>query len=424
MRRIIFITTAAFIMCTCLTACGNKKESAAYLEPGNTEAVVMEEAQEADSETSSGQSDENLMSRLIAEQTFKVNLEGWGDVVFASFAPKGSMDVEFKLMRDQETVYEFPGVYAGNSLYGEQFLQVAAVAFKDYNDDKKTDVIVINEYEQTEDGFRWYAPRVYIQQSDGNAYVLDELLAEYLLKNHYTDSIASVMAAKESYKDYADSLDGSHSLDSQLAVIAENMEVWNAEPEYADDAYQYAITNLDLDDKWEIMVSHMGGTGSYTYTHLYEVNESFDGLMEWQSSYKEGDSQLDLMVDTATVYHPTAEDIYYYVFTDFLKESPVRYVQRIGALVIEENMVSEQPLAYRLEEYDEQGTGTITCTDEDGREITEEEYLQTDERIYDGMNQYTVTFGWQDISELKNLDTEQLKLLLEQSYDEFEVDVK
>ena len=75
----------------------------------------------------------------------------------------------------------------------------------------------------------------------------------------------------------------------QLTIIAENKDMWITELEYADEVYRYAISDLDHNGRYEVIVSNMGGTGLYTYSRFFEVNETYDGLVECTTDFMEGD---------------------------------------------------------------------------------------------------------------------------------------
>lgn len=118
-----------------LSACGSARETqqtdiipkSQYMK--ESVSVPLEESAEENFDTaakdSAELSDEHLMARQIDEQTFKVVLDGWGEVSFASFAPSdtqsGEGDVEFKLLKEGAVVYELPG-YTEDNLMSDTYL--------------------------------------------------------------------------------------------------------------------------------------------------------------------------------------------------------------------------------------------------------------------------------------------------------------
>lgn len=106
-----------------------------------------------DTEEDSISGDELDESRVLAEQSFGVNLNVWGDVRFVSYMPSYDdtplEDVSFVLVKDNQMVYHFPACFENNSTENEgigMFDSVEAVGFQDINGDGARDVIVIINY--------------------------------------------------------------------------------------------------------------------------------------------------------------------------------------------------------------------------------------------------------------------------------------
>ncbi len=87
---------------------------------------------------------------MIPEQSFDVTLDDWGEVTFVSCKPTYDVEHEyasFYLLRDEQILYRFPYRYEENTMGHEgSFASVGAVAFRDINDDGKSDIIVIVYY--------------------------------------------------------------------------------------------------------------------------------------------------------------------------------------------------------------------------------------------------------------------------------------
>ncbi|MDO4330413.1 MAG: hypothetical protein Q4C66_13900 [Lachnospiraceae bacterium] len=88
--------------------------------------------------------------KQIEDQTFQVTLTPLGKVTFASYEPDLSQnplaDVDFVIRQDKTVLQKLPGVTADNCRSSEQFNQVEAVSFLDYNDDGFDDIITICSY--------------------------------------------------------------------------------------------------------------------------------------------------------------------------------------------------------------------------------------------------------------------------------------
>ena len=135
----------------------------------------------------------------IDDQSFDVDLGGsWGQVTFTSYAPNTSVystqDVSFALVKNGETVYEFPDVMEENFRSRETFLNILAISFQDYNGDGEKDVIVICEYApmvNTASGGTLKEVRLY--RNMGDSFQLDRDKMDWLQVNDYCNTIDQVM---------------------------------------------------------------------------------------------------------------------------------------------------------------------------------------------------------------------------------------
>ena len=115
-------------------------EAAAHL-VGYVQSVTAEDLEEYAGE-----------SRVIAEQSFDVDLNDWGKVRFVSYLPTYDTiweDVSFVLAKDNQIVYYFPACFENNSTENDSigiFDSVEAVGFQDIDGDNAKDVIVIINY--------------------------------------------------------------------------------------------------------------------------------------------------------------------------------------------------------------------------------------------------------------------------------------
>ena len=372
--------------------------------------------------TGCGSAKQDTMGVLIPDQTFEVTLNDWGKVTFASYAPENGVymadgqnpDVRFGLVQDDQTIYEFPGA---NEAYTstDLFLAVSAISFKDYNDDGLQDVITICEYE-TMAGEGYQIARVYYQLEEKQGFVEDALLTQYLSEQRKTENIAAVLEMKEAYREYADSLNGQQELHAQLSVMAREKEVWAVQAEFANEICQYAVTDLDHNGRYEIIVANMGGTGMYTYSRFWEINEQCSGLTECETDFLEGDSQPDLMTEEWETYTDDAGRKYYVVY-DLTRNGAAEYYENVRVISLQNGKIAAVPIAYRTTIYEE-GKAEITCEDASGNVISEADYEGAAERYLNGYQRGTTVLGWQDLREIPQ-DEAELKELLEASVGDF-----
>lgn len=144
----------------------------------------------------------------IEEQSFNVDLGApWGDVFFVSYAPDksayGNQDVTFSIIKPSDGVelFSFPSVEDENYRRNEQFSQLQAVSFKDYNEDGALDVIIIAGYELTvysgEEGNMRQEVRLYRNRQEEGDFILDMDRMDYLNMNGLNHTIEEVMEHME-----------------------------------------------------------------------------------------------------------------------------------------------------------------------------------------------------------------------------------
>lgn len=136
-------------------------------------------------------------SRVITEQSFDVDLNGWGEVRFVSYLPTYDTlweDISFVLAKDNQIVYHFPAYFENNSTEYDSvgmFDSVEAIGFQDIDGDGEKDVIAIINY-VTGAGPQGMIPRksVRIFCSEDNDFVIQNDLMDEIMKNMKEDDIS------------------------------------------------------------------------------------------------------------------------------------------------------------------------------------------------------------------------------------------
>lgn len=420
-----------FLIAIMLTGCGRDKNVRQDSYPSTEQESIGQ-----DTVLENESPDNERLLRAIEEQTFDITLDDWGDVTFAAIAPDGEneKDVTFKLLKNEKDVYTFPekGI--------DGFEKVLAVAFKDYNEDGKTDVIAIVQYKEGDSV--WNQAKVFLQENSDNMFYLDNnlneyifkqeaedgpsfyrdfFLEEYLLKQKATDSVAYVMGTWQEYTEYIDELSGVISVDRQIEIFAKEIDKWALDVEYADDLYRVVLTELDYDGKLDLIVSNCGGTGVFSYNYFYEIDTE-GNIKELETNFTEGSSQIDIVVETTDVYSSSSmngiQD--YYILGDLMKVAPDEYYEDIRSLSVVDNVVLETLLAYKNTTYSSENyVATSVYTDYSGNNITEEEYNNFAEKHYDemGLQKKKAYFEWKDVRALQGLSTEEIKDMLRDSFE-------
>lgn len=136
-------------------------------------------------------------SRVIAEQSFDLDLNDFGEVRFVSYLPTYDTlweDVSFVLAKDNQIVYHFPAYFENNSTENDSvgmFDSVEAVGFQDIDGDGAKDVIVIINY-VTGAGSQGMIPRktIRIFSAQDNVFFIRYELMEELMENMKEDEIS------------------------------------------------------------------------------------------------------------------------------------------------------------------------------------------------------------------------------------------
>lgn len=226
-KRKLFLPALLFLCC--IGGCGRSGEKEEPIE-NMTGMPVQGQEDAGDSEAASQGNASVLIENgepvegIITEQSFEVELDGWGTVTFVSIAPEDHKGApRFVLAKEGVAVYTFP---EDSSLKSDDFVEVGAVSFADYNEDGRKDVIVLVQYGNGPDV--WKEARIFLQENPDNrfytdypdmegyrrdaptdqgpAFYRDCLLEEYLLTQKLTDTVSSVKGTWTDYVDYVDSL--------------------------------------------------------------------------------------------------------------------------------------------------------------------------------------------------------------------------
>ena len=193
---------------------------------------------------------------------------------------------------------------------------------------------------------------------------------------------------------------------NQWDVIARNKDMWLTYMDYANDVQRYTVTDLDENGRLEIIVSSMGGTGNYSYNRFYEVNETFDGLVECTTDYEEGHSQPDICIinEESTRVFRDGEGKLHYVFTDWLKNGAAEYYNTYYDMWLENGQIRNRVLAAEHGLVDNTGNLQITYTDAKGKEITKEQYQNAIDDAFTGYAEVKGILDWRDLKGLVAAD--------------------
>lgn len=211
------------------------------------------------------------------------------------------------------------------------------------------------------------------------------------------------------------------SKEKQLKVILDNQSMWSlASDGESHDTYGYAVTDLDQNGRLEIIASSCNGTGLYTHTKYYEVNENADGLTLITTNLKEDDIETYIMDTTVKVFYDKAKNEYHYLFTNINRNDATSYNQGKYEIVLKNQKIMQNPLAYKNITYKENETYTeMAISDANGETLTDESYERYEYIHYKDMEYKLANIEWINGYTLDENDKTNLENELKKSFDAF-----
>ena len=210
-------------------------------------------------------------------------------------------------------------------------------------------------------------------------------------------------------------------VEKQIDVIMNNIDTWNLSTDediYA--PYGYAITDLDQNGRLEIIASSCQGTGIYTYSNYYEVNESLNGLNKIERNVEEGSSEADIMLPTVKVFIDKAANEYHYIFDDLVKASAAEYYENKQDIVLKNGRLYEKTIAYRNTVYTDSNPN-VTLKDANNKEITAEDYALIENKLFSNLELKFANIEWVSTTDVdfSSVSGDELKNKLIESYEKF-----
>ena len=208
----------------------------------------------------------------------------------------------------------------------------------------------------------------------------------------------------------------------QIDVIMNNIDMWNL---YTEDntynPYGYAITDLDQNGRLEIIASSCQGTGLYTYSNYYEVNERIDGLNKIERNNKEGNSEADIMIATAKVFIDKDKNEYHYIFDDLIRNGAAEYYENKQDIVLKNGKLSENTIAYKNTKISNSDSYEVILEDASRNKITLEDYQLIENKLFSNLELKLVNVEWITSNDIdfSNVSGDELREKLVTSYEGF-----
>lgn len=208
----------------------------------------------------------------------------------------------------------------------------------------------------------------------------------------------------------------------QIDVIMNNIDMWNL---YTEDntynPYGYAITDLDQNGRLEIIASSCQGTGLYTYSNYYEVNERLDGLNKIERNNEEGNSEADIMTATAKVFIDKDKNEYHYIFDDLVRNGAAEYYENKQDIVLKNGKLSENAIAYKNTKISNSDSYEVILEDASRNKITLEDYQLIENKLFSNLELKLVNIEWITSNDIdfSNVSGDELRAKLITSYEGF-----
>lgn len=198
---------------------------------------------------------------------------------------------------------------------------------------------------------------------------------------------ADISAIEEETEDTPDFL-------QQYDCISANASLWLDDSEEAFEPCCYTVTDLDGNGLLEVIRSTCQGSGMYSTSAFFEVNEAMDGMTQLEYGVEEGDSEPDIITSYVTIYYD--DEHCYYLFNDTIRNGAaenftVRYALLKEGSAIRLEKLGASHLLYNLETDEEEET----FYDAEGGEIDMTTYYNIDETRFSQFSYDVRSLDWQ-----------------------------
>ncbi len=178
------------------------------------------------------------------------------------------------------------------------------------------------------------------------------------------------------------------SFDSQLNLILQSMSTLNLSEDWS-----CMICDLDHNDRLELFVAAVEGSGHFTSGKLYEVSKAYDVLEEINLNLKEGEFLPDVIVESADTYHDTGTDTWFYIMKDTVKTGAAEGYSARCSISLKDGVFTTSYLASETTEIIN-GHTAVTYKDASGNIITPEEFNASGDNAFAKMEKSGTNFDW------------------------------
>lgn len=182
----------------------------------------------------------------------------------------------------------------------------------------------------------------------------------------------------------------------QLALIANQLSIWECKLDYESsyDYYRYAVTDLDANGRLEIFAAITQGTGIYTSGRFFEVSESGDTLIEYPLPANEYSCIPEVTVQSTVRYTDSTKGETHYIFNDNTRNGAAEFYNTVFAMTLKNGAVSFLPLGSYESISRDGNTPDEGWYDASGERITKEQYDALADSFFAGCSASEAHFGW------------------------------
>lgn len=137
---------------------------------------------------------------------------------------------------------------------------------------------------------------------------------------------------------------------NQLKIMEDKICKWVLKKKNSYLGYCYTVTDLDQNGRMELIVSSgTSGSGQFTDTSIYQINEDRTKLEKCDDYNQEGVSQADVVNNINQVYYNKNTDTYHYLTTDYAADGGAGWYSFYGIeeLIFQKNKLSRETLTWR-----------------------------------------------------------------------------
>ena len=179
--------------------------------------------------------------------------------------------------------------------------------------------------------------------------------------------------------------------DAQLSLIFSHLSEFRQDGK--DTEWHYAVTDLDHNGRLELIAASVHPVDRSTNVYLWEVNEKGDALAPCKVDLEAEDSFPDISSDAADTFYEAASSQWAYLFYDTIVLSAQDVYTVKCSVTLEKGVLSYRQYAL---EHAEGAPGSVKVThlDNDGKEISSEDYDAAGVSAFSGWAKGSTNFKW------------------------------